>query len=173
MDDHTRLARLWEETKSWITEFDGTPILALLVNIPAGALVPGLTAIAAESEGFRITSIPEGKATSPAFIPIEALPEHLVLLQEGKLEELSVNYAVRRPEFDLDLRLIVYALPEGLFSIEIDWWNDQVFSDETDNPAQLTALLGYFTGLQKLFSAPQIFLSPESGKDQAEDWIEF
>lgn len=170
-----RIERAWERCKGWITAFDGTPMVALLVDVPVSSVVPGLQALAQQVENFRMTSIPAGHADRAEFIPLEALPGHWLMLQEKKLAELSANYGVRREAFELDIHLILYALDPQKAALELDWWNDQVFSEETDNPDQFFALMEYFIGLQSLFGAPGLHLSPEAGKDPAggmEAWVE-
>lgn len=173
--DKNRLARAWVKSHDWITKFDGSPTLALLVSAPAPALQPALETIAARSENFRITAVPADQPASPRFIPLEAFPAHLALLQEGKLAEMSVNYAHRSEAFDLDIHLVIFPLKHDRVSVELVWWNDQVFSVETDYLDQFNALLTYFIELQRLFAAESLFLSPERGGDpsQSEDsWIE-
>jgi hypothetical protein len=97
------------------------------------------------------------------------------MLQEKKLAELNVNYAFRSEAFDLDLHLVIFPLKDNNVSVELVWWNDQVFSAETDHIAQFNALLTYFVELQGLFAAEGLFLSPERGGDPSqseESWIE-
>lgn len=170
-----RIDQAWESCKGWITEFDGSPTVTLLVNVPPDALLPGLSTLAQKSENFRITSISAQKPALPQFIPLESLPENLALLRDGKLAELSINYAARLEAMDLDIHLVVHPLENQKVSLELDWWSDQVFSEEEDNEAQFKALMGYFIELQALFSASNLFASPESGKDPrqaAESWVE-
>lgn len=170
-----RIDQAWKDSQEWVAEFDGTPNLTLLINVPVEWVAPGLAALAAQTENFRITSIAAGKPDAPQFIDLAALPEHLALLQEGKLAELSVNYAVRFEAFDLDIHTIIYPVKPEKVALELDWWSDQVFSAETENYAQFAALMEYFIGLQKLFNAPNLFISPESGKDPKEGeeyWVE-
>lgn len=170
-----RMDKAWQESQAWITAFSGAPHLALLVDVPPEKVQPALASLAGQAENFRITSIPAGKLDETQFITLEAFPENLALLQAGKLAELSVSYAVRLPAFDLDIHILFYALENGNVSLELDWWSDQVFSAETDNYAQFAALMDYFLALQKLFAAPSLYISPESGKDPdegADDWVE-
>jgi hypothetical protein len=170
-----RIDQAWAGCKKWITEFTGTPTAALLTNTPAANVAPGFGVIAGRSQDFRITVIPEGGIEETKFIPLDEFPDALTLLLEGKLNELSVSWGLRSEAFELDLHAIIHPLGEGLASIQIDWWNDQVFSVETDNPAQFAALAEYFLELQELFGAANLFISSEGGLDPAaenEDWIE-
>lgn len=169
-----RIDQAWKVSQGWIMEFSGAPTVTLFVNVPSEAVFPGLSAIAGEAENLRITVIAD-KPAEPQFIPLDAVPAQLQLLLEGKNAEVSANWATHRPEFDLDVHMVIHPLGNGLVSLELDWWSDQVFSDEEDNPAQFRALMDYFIGLQQQFSAPNLFLSAESGLDpNAQDnaWVE-
>jgi hypothetical protein len=170
-NNQTRIDQAWVESQDWITEFDGTPHLALLLNADPERIFPAFGELAAETENLRVTSIPAEGGHTPQFIPLEALPQHLELQKEGKLEELSVNYARRVEAFDLDIRLIIHRL-EGKLALELVWWSDQVFSEETDNKTQFQELAQYFIYLQQKFGAQNLFISPDSGRLAAEEGVE-
>jgi hypothetical protein len=170
-----RIERAWEESKDWITSFTGSPHLALLVGVPPASIIPALSELAQQSENFRVTTIPAEHLDQPQFIPLEAVPVSLAQLQEGKLSELSVNYAIRLETFDLDIHLVLHALEDQKYALELVWWSDQVFSEEADPLSQFEALASYFIHLQNLFASPNLFISPEAGKDSvggAELWVE-
>lgn len=170
-----RIDQAWEDSKDWIANFDGTPTITLLVDVPGDSFLSAITTHAGNTENFRISSMAAGQPDAVQFIPLEALPQHLALLQENKIAELSINYAVRSEAFDLDIHMVVYPLKNGKLALELDWWSDQVFSDETDNYAQFRVLGAYFAGLQTLFSSPHLFISPEAGKFASDDtdlWVE-
>lgn len=170
-----RIDQAWDGAKGWITEFGGSPTATLLTEVPPDKVVPGFSAIAGGAENFRITAIPQGSLEGTKFISLEEFPAHLEQLLQGKLGELSVNWAVRNPAFELDLHAVIYPLEKGTVSLLIDWWSDQVFSVEEDNRAQFAALMAYFLELQALFEAANLFLSAESSLDptaEDESWIE-
>lgn len=171
----TRIERAWVNARNWITEFSGTPMVALLVNVSVINLLPGLQAIASASESFRITAIPADRPAEPAFISLETLADHIVGLFSGKLAELSANWAIRREAFELDIHMIIHPVEAHTASLELDWWSDQAFSIETDNLAQFAALMEYFIDLQQRFGSSNLFLSSESGLDPANEddaWVE-
>lgn len=171
----TRIDLAWREARDWIVEFDGSPTIALLVDAPPEKIEPGLRALAAQAENFRLTVIAAGLPDGAEFIPLESFPGYFNSLREGALEELSANFAVRREAFDLDVHVVLYPLRNGNLSLELVWWSDQVFSEETDNAAQFAALMDYFIELQQLFSAAHLYISPESGLkagEELEGWVE-
>lgn len=173
--DQQRIEKAWEHARGWITDFSGAPMVSLLVNVPALNLLPGLKSVAAEAESLRITAIPADRPAEPAFVGLETLADQIDALFSGRLAQLSANWAVRSELFELDIHLIVHPVEARTAALELDWWSDQVFSAETDDPAQFAALLGYFIGLQKRFGSPQLFLSSESGLDPAvadDAWVE-
>jgi hypothetical protein len=174
-NNQTRIDQAWQESQDWIAEFDGTPHIALLLDADTERIYPAFEELAAETENLRVTSIPVESGHTPQFIPLEALPQHLEQQKEEKLEELSINYARRVEVFDLDVRLIIHRL-EGKLALELLWWSDQVFSEETDNRSQFHELAQYFIYLQQKFGAQNLFISPESGRlssdEGVENWVE-
>jgi len=167
-----RIDLAWQGCAPWIVEFDGSPMITLLVDIPLGSLVPGLTTLAEVSENLRITRISSTKAIPPQFISLESFLEEMEKLQSEQTAELNVNFAAKRDEFDLDLHMVIHPVKEGKAALEVVWWSDQVFSAETDNQAQFEALARYFIELQGLFGAGGLFISPESGMGSDESWVE-
>ena len=171
----TRIDQAWREAQDWIVEFDGSPTITLLVDVPPAKVEPGLHSLSQEGENFRISVISSGLQDGAEFIPIETFSGYFTSLRGGNLEELSVNYAVRREAFDLDVHMVIYPLRNEKVSLELVWWSDQVFSEETDNAAQFTALMEYFISLQNLFAAAGLYISPESGLhagEALEGWVE-
>jgi hypothetical protein len=170
-----RIDQGWKACRGWITVFDGAPTVSLLVGVPDKALLPALSSLAERTENFRITSIASAQRDEAQFISLENLSEHLEGLRAGSIADLSVNYALRSTAFDLDIHLTVYAAENQQLVLELVWWSDQVFSDETDNYAQFSDLMEYFIGLQELFSASHLLVSSESQRGpglEAEDWVE-
>ncbi len=170
-----RIAQGWKACRGWITAFDGAPAVSLLVAVPDNAVFPALSSLSEQTENFRITSIPSAEPDAAQFITLEIFPEHLEGLRSGSIADLSVNYALRSTAFDLDIHLTIYPAENQQLVLELVWWSDQVFSDETDHYAQFSDLMAYFIGLQELFSAANLLVSSESGRgpgQEAGDWVE-
>lgn len=169
-----RIDQAWENSKDWVMSFDGTPNTTVLVGISKPGLLSGMQALAGQTENFRVTTIPVGQMDAAQFIQLDSLGEALEQLKEGKLEELSANYAVRQEAFDLDIRLVIYWIENQSAAVELYWWTDQVFSIETDQPAQFAALMRYFIEVQNLFDASNLYVTPEGlGQgDEVEHWVE-
>lgn len=170
-----RIDQGWRACRGWITTFDGAPTITLLVGVPDAAILPALSSLSERTENFRVTIIPSAQPDAAEFISLENFSEQLEGLRTGLLADLNVNYAFRSPAFDLDIHLTVYAAENQLLVLELVWWSDQVFTDETDNYAQFSDLMDYFIGLQVLFSASHLLVSSESVRgpgQEAEDWIE-
>lgn len=170
-----RVEQAWSEAREWITDFDGSPTITLLVNVPAAGLLPGLRALAEETENFRITAIFSDRKDDPEFISLDDFADHLDGLKEGRVDELSVNYASRSGAFDLDIHMVIHWIDAEKLALQVVWWSDQVFSAETDHLEQFSALAAYFIHLQDLFSAANLFISPEGDRDpllNLEGWVE-
>lgn len=170
-----RIEQGWKACRGWITAFDGAPAIALLAGVPDAALSPAISHLSENTEDFRITIIPAAQPDAARFIPLEDFSEQLDGLRSGLIADLNINYGLRGPAFDLDIHLTVYAAENQQLVLELVWWSDQVFSEETDNFAQFKALMEYFIGLQELFSASHLLVSSESAQgpgQEAEDWIE-
>jgi hypothetical protein len=147
----------------------------LFANVTAASLFPAPQSIAHDSENFRLTAIPAAHPDQPHFIPIESFPDNLTLLVEDKLAELSANYTIKTEAFELDLHLVIFLMKDQKAAIQLVWWNDQVFLDETDPYAQFKSLINYLLDLQALFSAQNLFVSPETGEDPVqaiESWVD-
>lgn len=171
----SRIEQGWKDCRSWIASFDGSPTITLLVGVPDSAMFPALRSLAGRTENFRITVIPLSQSDAAQFIALESFPEHLASLRAETIADLNVNYGFSCPEFDLDIHLTVFAAENHQLVLELVWWSDQVFSEETDNRAQFQALMKYFIDLQQLFSASHLMVSSESNRGpglEAEDWIE-
>lgn len=170
-----RIERAWASCKGWITEIKGSPAITLYANVPTASLFPAIQAIAQDSENFRLTAIPAAHPDQPQFIPLESFPDNLALLQEDKLAELSANYTIKTGAFELDLHPVVFPMKAEKAAIQLVWWNDQVFLEETDPYVQFKSLMNYFIDLQALFSAQNLFVSPETGEDPSQgldSWVE-
>lgn len=167
-----RIDLAWRECKTWIVEFDGTPRLALLVDVPPEALITGLQELARGVENLRLTRIPARSPNAPEYFGMDSFSTELAKLLSGETAELSANFVFRSQDFDLDLHAIVHPVKEGKVALELDWWSDQVFSSETDDEAQFYALAEFLIELQRLFQAGELFVSPESGLRDEEQWVE-
>lgn len=170
-----RIDQAWANCKGWITEIQGSPVIILLANVPAMSIFPALQSIASDSENFRLTAIPATNPDKPQFIPLDSFPENLALLQEDKLAELSANYTIKTVAFELDLHLVIFPMKDQKAAIQLVWWNDQVFLDETDPYTQFKSLMGYFIDIQAIFSGQNLFASPDTGEDPVEaieSWVE-
>lgn len=168
----TRINLAWRECKGWITGFDGTPRLTLLIDVPLDAIQPGLEELASQVENLRFTCIPAKSATMPERFELSEFSGQLAKLLSGEAAELSANFVLCHPAFDLDLHLVLHPIKEGRLALEAAWWSDQVFSSETDDEAQFQALARYFIQFQQTFQAGGLFLSSESGLEDEDEWVE-
>ncbi len=171
----SRIKQGWKDCRGWIATFDGSPTITLLVGVPDSAMIPALSSLSEQTENFRITVIPNSRTDAAQFVALETFPEHLASLRAEAIADLNVNYGFSSPDFDLDIHMTVFAAENHQSVLELVWWSDQVFSEETDNQAQFQALMKYFIHLQELFSASHLMVSSESSRGpglDAEDWIE-
>lgn len=171
-DPDKRINLAWRECQTWITEFDGSPRLTLLVDTPLEAFAPGVVKLAEQVENLRLTRLPARDINAPEYFDLVDLSNQLEKLTSGETAELNANFAVRCEAFDLDLHVVVHPVKANRLALEIVWWSDQVFSSETDDEAQFQALMGYFIQLQQTFQANGLFLSPDIGLSNEEAWVE-
>jgi len=170
-----RIEQGWKACRGWISTFDGSPTVTLLIGVSDTAMVSALASLAEQTEDFRITAIPAYQPEAAQFIALEAFPKNLAELRTESIGDLNINYAFRSTAFDLDIHLTVYAAENHQLVLELVWWGDQVFSEETDNRVQFSALMKYFIDLQQLFSASHLMVSSESSRGPgmgADDWVE-
>lgn len=166
-----RIDRSWKECRSWITKFDGSPNETYLLPVAMYVLPQALQALSLQTENFRVSVI----STEARFISLDELPENLDRLQQKEIEELNANFTVRLASFDLDIHMIVYLLEPSRVALELDWWADQVFSEDSDPFNEFQSLIRYFVSLQDLFHSPHLYLSPETGEkpgQQTTAWVE-
>jgi len=171
----SRIEQGWKSCRTWITAFDGSPNVTLLVGVPDSAMLPALRSLSDRTEDFRITIIPASQPDGAQFVSLDQFTEYLAGLREETVADLNINYVLRSDAFDLDLHMTVFAARDHQLVLELVWWSDQVFSEETDNPDQFRLLMDYFIGLQELFSAAHLMVSSESIRGpgmEADDWVE-
>ncbi|MGE5222268.1 MAG: hypothetical protein ACM3PY_07515 [Omnitrophica WOR_2 bacterium] len=166
-----RIDRAWEECRSWIAKFDGSPNEAYLLPVEQNILPQAFQALSRQSENFRVSTI----SKEARFISLDELQKNLELLQKKEVEELNANFTARLNSFSLDIHMIIYQLEPSRVALELDWWGDQVFSEAGDPFKEFQELIPYFVSLQELFNSPHLYLSPETGEkpgQQTTAWVE-
>lgn len=164
-----RIEHAWSQCKDWIAAFDGSPSETFLINVPFSIIPMVLPQLAAKTENFRVSVIPNNQPELAEFIALDLVEAGLQRLIKGEIAELHVNYAVRMEAFDLDLHCIIDSMDTGNASLEFFWWIDQVFMEETDFYEQFKTLMAYFIELQTLFQAATLLVSQEIGTNTGEE----
>ncbi len=169
-----RIDRAWQNTRDWITDFDGSPTETYLTGIAADTLPQAIETLARQSENFRLSTISGQEADLSQPVGLETFPDNLARLIKGEIAGLNANYAARLQGFDLDIHLVVHVAGERQVDLEIIWWGDQAFPDDTDHAQRFRSIIDYFIGLQSLFKASKLYIGPESWDKPGtgESWIE-
>jgi len=170
-----RVERAWQKSKDWATQFDGTPNEAYLADIAIDLFPKGVEKIAQTLKDLRVAVISAEEEAQSQNVRPETLQEYLAFFQKGVIGGLNINYTARVADFDLDLHIVVSLVRKRWVDLEIVWWADQAFPDDTDYHERFNAIARYFMELQDLFKAPHLYLGPESIDKPGSDlstWIE-
>ena len=169
-----RISRAWKESKSWITEFDGTPFQAIFPKVAMEILPHSFETLSKDSANFRVSIYGGESGGEPQFVGPETIQLNVARLLKDEISGLDANYTANLPGLDLDVHLIVHTVARDRVDLELVWWSDQVFPDDTDHQAMFQTVMSYFIFLQDLFKAPKVYVGPESLEDPDEDtpWVE-
>ncbi len=170
-----RIERAWQKCKGWITRFDGTPNETYLPEIAIDLFPRGIETLAGESTDLRVTAISAENAEQAQNVRAESIQDYLVFFQKGVIAGLNVNYTANLTGFPLDLHMVVTLERKRWVNLEIVWWADQAFPDDSDARARFNAILANFIYLQGLFGSPRLYVGPESidrPGDDASSWME-
>jgi len=157
-----RIERAWQQCKDWILEFDGSPTQVYLSNVVIDSLQQAFQTIAAQAQNFRLSLIASDVDAASNFIDLEQLPLALVKLQKREIGGLNINYATAIADFSLDLHFVLHTLGSRKVDLEIVWWTDQVFDEESNAHQRFSELLAYFLSLLDIFGAAHLYIGPET-----------
>ena len=170
-----RVQQAWQKNKNWITQFDGSPNEAFLSEIAIDLFLKGVEKLAQESPDLRVAVISVDVDAQSQNIRPDSLQEYLILLQKGAIGGMHINYTAHLADFDLDLHMVVSLERKRWVDLEIVWWADQAFPDDTDHHQRFTEITRYFLYLQDLFKSPRLYFGPESIDKPGSDlssWVE-
>jgi len=168
-----RINRAWKESKSWITEFDGTPMQAVFPKVSIDILPQAFESLSKDTRDFRVSIYGGENGGEPQFVGPETIQANVERLLKDEIGGLDANYTAALPGLDLDAHLIVHTVARDRVDLELVWWSDQVFPDDSDHQAMFQSVMSYFIALQELFKAPKVYVGPESlDPDEDTPWIE-
>jgi len=174
-----RIQQAWQECNSWITDFAGSAIQAYFTEVQLERLPEVVSNLMTKTRNFRASIFTKGEDQPAQFIPPETLYTSVQRLERGEIDGVSVDFTNSFESFDLDFHLIVYALGRNLLEIELVWWTDQVFTDESDEAGdayqRFEAFMNFLIDLQEAFHAPHLLMGPEIYErpgPETESWIE-
>lgn len=169
-----RINKAWKESKKWVTEFDGTAYQAVLPKVAMDILPHAFAVLEKDSENLRVSIYSGDSVGAPEFVSTETIQLNVSRLLKDEISGLDVNYTAKLPGYDLDVHMIVHTIARDRVDLEIVWWSDQAFPDDTDHQARFQALISYFLFLQQLFKAPKLYIGPESLEepDKESSWVE-
>jgi hypothetical protein len=170
-----RIDRAWQETKDWITEFDGSATQAYLPGITDHHLAKGLQQVAGQAQDFRITIVSAEDEGTAVFADLDTLAFNVDRLRAGQIAGLNINCKMLLDDLPLELHLVIHPSGKTKADLEIVWWADQVFDEEGDARARFNGLIGYFITLQNLFQSGKLYIGPESfekPRPGSQSWID-
>lgn len=174
-DQKVRAERTWRKVKGWITDVTGAATEGYLPNIPPEQLLGGFQQLAGQTSNFRLSVVKGGEGEQAEDIQLVDLEKNLDLLHAGEIAGLNANFTAHLPGYDLDLHAVINPRWDASYGIELVWWSDQVFPDETDTYERFQALIEYLIGLKKLLHAGGLFVGPENLErpgPEAINWVE-
>jgi hypothetical protein len=157
-----RIERAWQNSKDWITEFDGSATEAYLTNAAVERLPQTFAELAGQFKTFRVSTISTEDEEVSEFVSPESIAENVARLQRGEIAGLNVNASTRLEGFDLDLHIIVNTIGSRKVDLEMVWWSDQIFPEDVEPRSRFDALVRYFIQLQDQFKAAKLYIGPET-----------
>jgi hypothetical protein len=176
-----RIDQAWRLSKDWIAEFDGSARQAYLTNVNVDGLPGAINSLANETGGLRVSTISAGdgeggdQPVHGEFVSPETIRDQVSRLQRDEIDGLNVDFSVRLKELDFDLHVVVVTMGKQKVDLEMVWWPDQVFLDNSDHALAFEALLGYFISLQERLKASKLYIGPETFERPgpgSQDWVE-
>ena len=174
-----RIQQAWKECESWITDFAGSAIQAYFTEVQMERLPETISSLLKRTRNLRASIFTKGEEQAAEYIALETLYTNVQRLEQGEIDGVSVDFTSSFASFDLDFHLIVYALGENQLEVELVWWSDQVFTDESDEAGdayqRFEAIMNLFIQLQETFRATHFLMGPELYEHpgpETESWIE-
>jgi len=148
-DYSERLINAWNSCREWITEIDGTPVITFFLDFPVNSIEEPLLKLSLESEGIRISVVRSDSPGGVSYIPVSELGESVSQFTNQVLNEISFDYSVTYPFAKLDIHFRLYWVDNSKSIIEIVWWNDQLFSEDSDlNNEAFNQFITYLYSIQ-------------------------
>ncbi len=158
-----RIAIAWSGCKSWVQDIDGTPIITLILDFPLEGINQSITQLISPVINLKTTVIKTDDPGTLSYIPTEEIERALEMFTSKSLAEISFDLLHDLNDLLLDLHFRLYWVDKDKALIELNWWNDQLFPDDTDDPqANFSCLAKYLLSLQSLFSAKELHIGKES-----------
>ena len=123
---------------------------------------------------LKTTVIKADEPGTLSYIPIEEIETAVEMFTSKGLAEISFDYSHQIEKLSLDIHFRLYWVDKDKALIELNWWNDQLFPDDTDDPqANFSCLAKYLLSIQSLFSGKEIHLGKEASLLDPVNDIEF
>lgn len=169
-----RITTAWNACQRWVQDIDGTPIITLLLDFPLEGLNKSISNLFTSVNDLKVTVINPDDPGTLSYITTEEINHAVEMFSSKSLAEISFDYQHELDDLQLDLHLRIYWVEKDKALIELNWWNDQLFTDDTDNAQDIfMSFVKYLLSLQSLFNANEIYLGRESSLFDSENGIEF
>jgi hypothetical protein len=169
-----RINNAWQQTKEWITQFEGSASEAFLPNLDVQSLGAQLFQLAGETRDFRMAAVAPDNSEQEIEVSLESLAKNLEDYLQGEIEGLNGNFSAQIEELLVDFHFILHILRGNAIGMELVWWADQVFEEEADSHRRFDLLIDYLMHLEVLFKATGLFLGQENLEEpgvEAIQWI--
>ncbi len=177
--NNNRIVQAWKACQDWITDFSGSAVQAYYTEVRLERLPNAISSLITQTRDFRVSVYTKNEERPADFIAPEAVFANILRLEQGEVEGISLDFTAPFPSFDLDFHLIIYPLGNHAFELELVWWTDRVFTDESDQSGdtyqRFETLVSFLIDLQNAFQSPHLLMGPEIYEHpgpETESWIE-
>lgn len=169
-----RITTAWNACLTWIQDIDGTPIITLLLDFPLVGLNQAIPQFITITKDLKITVIKADDPGTLSYISTEEIDHAVELFTSKSLAEISFDYLHELNGLQLDIHFRLYWVEKDKALIELNWWNDQLFPDDTnDAQGNFMSYANYLLSLQSLFGAKEMHIGRESSVFDSDTGTEF
>ncbi len=169
-----RIELAWRKCRSWITQASGAPVETYLGGVPNASLPAAMEWLKDRSSDLRLLVILAGPGDHSTPVNASAFEVTLARLAAGAIAGMDANYTAHINGFDLSIHMIFHPAAAQHTDLELVWWGDEAFPDDSDYRGRFRDIAEYWIGLQDLLSAQHIWIGPEAGEPpgpRAEGWV--
>ena len=174
-----RIEQAWKGCRDWITDFSGSAVQAYFTEVNLERLPNAISSLMTQTRDFRVTVYGKSEDHPAEFIPPGELYTNILRLEKGEVDGISLDFTAPFSSFDVDFHFIFYPSSKNMLELELVWWTDRIFTDESDQAGdtypRFEVLMSFLLDLQESIQAPHLLMGPEIYEHpgpETESWIE-